>query len=282
MMVVASLALMAALDAGASQAQSTESAAAFYSRALGTMKQLAQPKSMRFNVDVRATGVGVQLQEDPKSYASLVVGFGSAFTGQGDWTASYRGESNRSIIERPHNTSLFAVSPIFNPTWLGAYDYLRYGLHGQPLPKLASPVPSATPLDGIKEIAVVSVVNPGAYDVSYAGNATCPSGAPGLHLRLVARTDPRAHPLTDVTVDPNTMRFCSMRFNIGNASGISLTGSFELHFGDRQGYWLVTDASSNLLFRLFGFGTKHAHLDLTYSDVEIPAVASGMDDDTSI
>ena len=270
MMIATALALTVAVDTGTSKAQSTESATSLYSRALGTMKQLQQPRSMRFKVDVHATGVGVQLREDPKNYASLVVGFGSAFTGQGDWTSLYSGETNRTTVERSHDSSLLAISPIFNPTWLGAYDWLRYGLHGQPpLSVMATPASIATPIDGMKEIAVVAAVNPGAYDVSYSGNAACPSGTPGLHLRLIARTDPRVHPLTDVTIDPITMRFCSMRFNIGNASGISLTGSFELHFGDRQGYWLVTDASSNLLFRLFGFGAKHAQLNLTYSNFEI-------------
>jgi hypothetical protein len=57
---------------------------------------------------------------------------------------------------------------------------------------------------------------------------------------------------------------CTVRFNIGQTGAVALTGSAELHFGDVEDLWLVTDGRIDLLARVFGIGAKHMALDVRY------------------
>lgn len=72
------------------------------------------------------------------------------------------------------------------------------------------------------------------------------------------------HPLTDVTIDLATTRFCSVRFSL------PLRGAYgysELHFGDVQGYWMTTSDHADMRAIL---GTLHFELYITYDEMRFP------------
>jgi hypothetical protein len=85
-------------------------------------------------------------------------------------------------------------------------------------------------------------------------------------LHLTAQVSPASHPLTDVVIDAHAGRICTMRFNLVRGNAFSLTGVFDLNFGERSGYWVVVDGAANVVFRVFGLGAKHASMSFAYTD----------------
>ena len=115
-------------------------------------------------------------------------------------------------------------------------------------------------------IGRVQSISPGAYAIEDGPVQPCPDGSSGRHLHLTARTQPEAHPLTDVVIDDRAGRICTMRFNLVRGNAFSLTGVFDLNFGDRDDYWVVIDGNAQVVFRIFGLGAKHASMEFRYTN----------------
>lgn len=251
-----------------------------YHQALTTMRQLPQPSKVAFTANLTATGMRMALVRvgGPNSdCGGLELGFGTTrqLTPTVAWTGLYTSSDDVTHISDSGQTFI-VTSPMYDPTWQGAYDWLRFGFQGTVLPRtcseravLAAPIPLVTPASTLPEIATVTVFAPSAYVITDAGPATCSDGAPGRHLHFVARADPANHPLTDVVVDSES-RFCSMRFNTGAASFMSMTGSFELHFAKIGPYWLVQSGTAAFTMRTFGIVTKNANVAFSYSNFSFP------------
>ncbi len=163
-------------------------------------------------------------------------------------------------------------TPIFNPTWSGVEAWMKYGFDGPPPGDAigqTSAAPSPTPNPhSPKTIAVVAAVDPGAYHIADGGSARCANGAPGHRLLLYALSKPEIHPLTSVVVDQATMRFCTMDFRMGAASGLSFTGAFELHLGAVGPYWLVQDGTADFQVRVLGLSAQHSRIAFAYSELD--------------
>jgi hypothetical protein len=232
-----------------------------------------------FHTTVTSSGAGVRLapsDRDPQR-AQIQVGFGTGMNSAASWQATYRAADDESTVTRSDAPPLRTTTPLFDPTWRGAYDWMRYGLQGAPpSPSTATSAPSAAPEAlPVPAIGRVVALGTGAYRVSDAGEAPCPGGTAGRRLHLVPWRDPAAHPLTDVIVDAQSMRFCWMRFNYGQTGALAMTGSFELRLGPVADYWAVTSGSAEFTLRMLGIGTKHIHLTFAYDDLRFspPAAA---------
>jgi hypothetical protein len=252
----------------------TPSIAAYYNSVLATMNALPTPGSVVFQTVVTASGIGVRLQEDD-GQAKLFVGLGGGYRARASWETHYDDPSHMTIAG-DGIANLRAFEPVFDPTWNGAFEMMKYGFDGNPaagasprpiaLDASPSPFPSSTDSTSspTSVIGHIRAIGTAFYRVEDAGSTVCPSGSVGRHLKLTPWRGPQDHPLTDVVVDAPSNRICRMRFNLGNKSTLSLTGTYETRFADFDGYWLVSGSDATLLYRVFGIGAKHAKLHFTY------------------
>ncbi|GAC1408270.1 MAG: hypothetical protein NVSMB64_16290 [Candidatus Velthaea sp.] len=249
-----------------------KSVSVYYNEVLATMNALPAPQTMLFRTSMTASGIGIRLSEEDGE-ARLLVGLGSGFKHDAFWDTRFESPDSTTVTLSDHH-DVGASSPLFNPTWNGAYDWLRYGLRGKSsdaADAVRSPVPVSSGSDinagdatAPATIGIVHAIGTAFYHVEDAGDAACASGSAARHLHLTAWNDARTHPVTDVYVDSASNRICMLRFNLGSASALSLTGSFELHFATVEKYWLVVDGEAQLLYRTFGIGAKHASLHIKY------------------
>lgn len=240
-----------------------ESPADVYVRALGVMQSLPEPPYLTYQSTFSSPTV--QINVAPYGGAGalfLALGRGPSAVA---WRTDYYGPTAQAVLVLQNGTKLNALSPIFNPTWRGAYDWLRYGLQGRPALGAQSAQPAST---GLKTIAALTALSPGAYDVDAGGAQMCPGGTSGVHLRFHPRFDPDAHPLTDVVIDDASNRICSMRFRIGSKGLVyAMTGFMELHFAQAGRYWLVSGGSGDIVMQFFGEAYRHGSIDFAYTGV---------------
>jgi hypothetical protein len=248
-----------------------------YAASLAVMNSLPQPRFVHFITAVDSQGVGVHLDSE-SNFAEFEVGFGSAFKRAVAWDTDLRVADIKALVKNESGKLLEIHSPVFKPVWPGAYQWVRYGLQG---PVIAPPPISAsddasstTQIPDSTVIGRVASIAPSAYRIEDGAPEACPGGDPGRHLHLTALRSPEKYPLTDVIVDGASQRICRMSFDLGKSSAFSLTGTFQLDFGESSGYWMVKDGTAHLLFRLFGFGTKHADVNFVYQDVTVSPTAS--------
>lgn len=237
----------------------------YYAQALAVMRALPQPAKVTVSVSAVGNGVGVYAGpgKNPEDARYAWVQFGSEFsTTAASWSDTFDYASDSATVDTQNAKALIGIGPLFDPTWYGAYDWLRYGLDGRPHPSAAGSAPAPDPR--LETIATLTVMAPGAYRVSDAGARPCPSGEAGHHLQFAAREDWTRHPLTDVTIDERTMRFCSVRFRIDPKHVRGGTGIAQIDFADVSGYWLETESRIDFLGRIFGIGVRHVSIDLTY------------------
>jgi len=260
--VALSMLLTAALQCASATAQESPSDA--YVSALRIMQALPEPPYATFESNFQAPAMHINLAAW-QGYATLYLLLNKDVVSNVSWRTEYHADAHLTTLRTANGTQLVALSPIFDPTWSGAYDWLRYGLQGAPAPASASAQQNPT---GLRTIALVTAISPGAYDVDDAGAAQCPSGSPARHLHLRARFAPEDHPLTDVIIDQTTNRFCSMRFTIGSSGLVyTMIGFMELHFGQVGKYWLVTGGNGNIAMQFFGQTYKESPITFNYSGV---------------
>lgn len=252
------------------------SATQYYESALSAMNSMPEPAYVRYTIDIVGNGVGVGLDVRNDGSAGILLAL-AAGQHQKHWQADYRNADQAVRLSWGDHGHAYSHSPLFDPTWTGMHSWLKYGVQGAPAqsgPSGPSAPPTAAPssVPSITEIAYVTAVSAGAYNVSDAGSDKCSNGDSGYKAHLSPRSDPSAHPLTDVVIDTQTRRFCSMRFALRGGSGaLNTTGFVELHFGQVGNYWLVTDGLSDIEARVFGLGFRHASITFTHANLVMPA-----------
>lgn len=228
------------------------------------MQALPEPPYVTFQSAFSSPAMRIQVAPY-EGYGALYLSIG-AEPSDVAWRTEYNTAAGRITLETASGTKLAALSPVFNPTWHGAYDWVRYGLQGAPAKQAQAAAQNGA--SGIKTIAAVTALSPGAYDVEPAGAQTCPDGTPGDHLRMHARLDPAAHPLTDVVIESSSDRICSMRFHLAGAGLVySMTGWMQLDFRQIGKYWLIGGGNGEIAMQFFGEEYKHAPLAFAYSSV---------------
>lgn len=252
-------------------AKGAPSARSYYEASVRAMSAVKAPKAITFREAVTTTNISLYVSNDARG--NLVFGLGlGGINGTDFWDVvgyPLDGESNISL-EKQHFVSK-TPSPLFDPTWNGAYRWLRYGILGVQPPTRASAsraLPSKHRSTS-NVIATVMAIGSSFYDVTDAGASACPgSNDAGHALHLIARDDPTMHPLTDVIVDVKTHRFCSMRFALRGRSGFfGATGYIELHFAKLDGYWLVHDGVVDVEERFLGIGLKQGTISFKIDDL---------------
>jgi hypothetical protein len=227
------------------------------------MRALPQPSKVTVSVRASTDGLGIYAgpsKEDPNT-ATFQAGSGYSQTST-TWAETFDSASDSATVDTQTAKALHGEGPLFDPTWTGAYDWLRYGLDGRRHQRSAQTAPSPDPQ--LKTIATLTVLAPGAYRVTDAGAQPCPDGSAGHHLQFAAKGDWTRHPLTDITVDERTMRFCSVVFRIDPQHIHGATGTVQLDYADTGGYWLETHNRVVVLARLFGIGVRHLNIEAYY------------------
>ena len=247
-----------------------------YATTIATMRDLPEPPYLTFVVNVTLQGnVTTEVLSRHGVAVLRIWGAKAVAEGKGQksgsWATSHRASDDLGSVANTPRSHLLAHSPLFNPTWTGAYDWLRYGIEARPLTPNSTPQPSAESEKNLKSIGYVQALGPSAYRITSANPARCPGGQDGRHLRLAARRgDVWVHPLTDVTIDLASTRFCSMRFHspVNDAGGVSFA---ELHFGIVNGYWVTTNVDTDWrTFGQFGIGGRRAEWHITYDEMRFP------------
>lgn len=237
----------------------------YYAQSLAVMRSLPQPAKVAATVSATGDGVGVYIgpAKGPEDAGYALFQGGSQFSATSvSWTETYDSAADSASVNIENAPSLLGIGPLFDPTWNGAYDWLRYGLDGRPHAKPSIAAPTADP--NLKTITTLTVMAPGAYRVSDAGAQQCPGGTPGHHLQFASRTDWVRHPLTDITIDERTMRFCSLSFRIDPKHVRGGTGTVQIDYAGTSGFWFETRAHIDFLARMFGIGLHHFGIEVTY------------------
>ncbi len=246
------------------------SAEQYYATAIETMRDLPQPSFATYDVQLHITGMGISLTRQPNGKASLSVGWGRSMKPEAFFSAAYRKSDDLTSVQTPQGWGT-TRSPLFNPTWYGVNDWIRYGFDGRPESATAAPPPTPD-ANGLQTIAAVRTMGIAFYDVSDAGAATCANGDPAHRVHLIARRDPLDHPLTDAVIDERTNRFCYVRLAMHQsivAAGYS--GTFELNLADVDGESLVRSGTIEFVVRAMGFGVKYVRMTFAYDHFSFPA-----------
>jgi hypothetical protein len=247
-----------------------------YVTAVQAMRALAIPAKVAYHSVWTSTGGGFAIRQDDTRVV-IEGGIGRAFLQHADYDVTFASEGRIITVATPTDHLRGTGSRLLDPTWAGAYDILRYGLHGEspivaapaaapaassaPLAVASSPAPETTTL------GTVVAISPAFYHVTDRGSTVCSNGDPGRALALAAYSDPRAHPLTAVTIDTTNDRFCAMQFNLNETGVLGVTGDYGLTFAQTGGYWLVSGGFADISARVMGISAKHVVLHWTNSAI---------------
>lgn len=269
--VLASIAFVVARTPAASAAE-PPSATQYYVRAIEAMRNLAQPNFASYDVHVHATGMGFTLTREPDGKASIGLTLPRRDTKpDATFAAAYRKSDDLTSVQTAQKLWGIIRSPIFNPTWNGIEDWIRYGLNGRPNSATAQPLPT-TDRNGLPVIAAVRAMGVAFYDVSDEGAATCANGDAAHRVHLIARKDPLDHPLTDALIDEHTGRLCYTRFEMRQSIvAAGYTSTIELNIGDVNGNALVRSGKIDVVVRAVGIGVKRFMMTFAYDHIAFPA-----------
>lgn len=218
--------------------------AAYYQAVLLRMRSLREPSFAHYRTVVYGESGSIVVARGDRGDAQIALV--SAPPGQYAWDAAYRASDSRVSIELGDGKHAISTFPLFDPTWNGAFEWLRHGMAEVAPAATASPVtpasPSAQPSATEPPIvAVVTAIGTSFYDIADGGEATCPDGKPARRLRLRAKDDSLEHPLTQALVDDSSQRICTMRFHEHLASpAVVFDADIELHFAQTGAYYLVS------------------------------------------
>jgi len=249
-----------------------------YVRAVALMRALPEPAYVEYTTSYQSDGnMHFGVSRVRERYAFFYVQIGGKDDAPRAFPTRVRTSDDRRAISLNGKPAIVRT-PLFDATWNGVYDWLRYGIEGAPLADPASsPVPSAAPAAQPAPSASLPPVIGGVqafssryYTIADAGTRACRDGAPGRRLSLAAKADPDAHPLTEVVLDPAS-RICLVHFRLGRKGAASFTGDFELAFGTVGEYWLVRDGTADFAARMLGIRGGHAHVAFRYGEVTFPA-----------
>src|SRR5271154_4330789 len=191
LLAIALFALGSALPTHATQPPSAEQ---YYANSIATMRSLSQPNFATYDVQVRTTGGHLAIERQPNGVASIELTIDRHGKPDVNFSAAYRKSDDLTSVETPQGWGVISA-PLFDPTWNGVYDWIRYGLNGRPDSATAAPLPTPA-AGGLPVIGAVRAMSVAFYDVSDGGAATCANGDPAHRVHLIARNDPLDHPLT--------------------------------------------------------------------------------------
>ena len=245
------------------------SATRYYTEALETTRNVPKPATVSYMEHITSHGMRFLIAPS-HGEAQFAIGYGRDMRTAQDVPVCFDAATHGVQLQFDKGSYRIRVA-MFNATWYGIEDWLKYGFDGAPpdAPNaVAAPAPKPSPAatDGPQTIAVVSAVDPGAYTISDGGQVACSDGAPGHRLLLRALRDPDRHPLTSVVVDSGSMRFCTMDFRMGAPGALSLTGQFEVHFRAVGPYWLAHDGTADFEARALGTSAQHSHITFAYDN----------------
>jgi hypothetical protein len=243
-----------------------------YSNALEAMSAVQQPPFVTYRAVVSAGRTSLKVVELPDGHAKPMFQQSDYPFGQSSWLVAYRNADERAAIDLGNDERAVSTQAIFNPTWAGAYAWVRHGListiDATPPPPNAEP--TETPQETMPTIAIVSVLGTAYYRVEDRGPSRC-DGRPAHALHLIAWRDADKHPLTDVVIDRATGRFCDVRISFeGGDYELSMYGSVLLHFADVQSFYLVTTATFDIVVRHEGLYLNRGRVDVRYEDERVP------------
>jgi len=243
-----------------------------YARAVEHMKALPQPPNATYAVDIHVDGAGFLLDRKPDGRAEIgfVVGDRNAKP-DGSFQAAYRSSDGLTALQTKPGQWADTTDPLFDPTWSGISDWIRYGLHGRPA--TATPMPSPTPAaqaTAVPEIAAVTAFGVAYYDVYDRGVKSCANGDPGHAVHLIAHRDPADHPLTDATIDLSTGELCALSFAVRQAGPVSLRASIDLDLGTVNDQPVVTHESFVITVHVLAFAVKQIKAIATYHNFAFP------------
>jgi len=238
---------------------------------------MPSPPLVAYTVTVTSTGAAFLVALDPAS-GEAEFGFSIAdaigYTSR-SWLAVVRTSDVVTAVELDGGYARSRY-PIFDPTWSGAYEWLRFGFDGRP-PATPAPgasvAPAAEDAAGPSVIAVVRAISSGAYRVDDRGTEACEDGQNGKHLRLEPTGDPDRYPATDLVLRSGDDRICTMRFDLRPTQFWALAGTVELHFAQIGGYEVVGDGRLQFSARIRGIGKRRVTMRMLYSDFSFPSRA---------
>lgn len=247
--------------------------AQYYARALDVMNALPQPASATYDLDMRANvGMNTYCPHPTETADSTAfsIGWGPRMKKHLIVHARYTLSGDRAEFQQSNGAYCRDDVALFKPEWASVDDWVRYGLLGTPaqLPKIPAATPAPAPAATIPTIATVKAIAPYAYRIYDMGARDCPNGSAGHALHLIARSDPDEHPLMDVVIERDTMRFCMMRFRLVGATvaGTGAKGDAALDFGESAGYWAVVHENMAISLRMLGAALKTFTFDFTFSN----------------
>jgi hypothetical protein len=273
---IAAAACFAAL-CGAVPAPAAEppTAKELYRQALVVMNDLKEPPYVTYRVEGTSEGLSAEVTTRG-GCAHLEETFGNS---RHQWTARHRTLDSKTELVDVADGRRFVVDhdryvANFDPTWLTTYRALRHPIdhpcETPPALNLPTPVPTIDPAaPALKTIGTVVALGPGIYDVEDRGAAACPNGDPGHALHLWSHTHNPRQELSDVVIDLRWMRFCTIRFGSRNGAGFG-SATFEQHFADVGGYWIMTDGVVEITARVAGIAAGHGVWRYRLSDFEFP------------
>ena len=248
------------------------SATTYYEAAIAAMQRLPEPRAAIFTTQFHSNALAYFLTTTKGGYTILEVEWGGnvAALGNERYRTWMRARSDRTLNVDAKGKHYYSTSPVYVPTWPGAYDFLRYGWGGKGSPN-KTVHPTVPPPPGLKTIAVVSAISPGAYHIADRGAALCPDGSAGHALHLTALYDPAIHTLSRVIIDAKTMRICSLRFNIHESMvAVALGGYVQMNFGEVGDYWMVRTSKIEMAIHALGIQVKHGSATIAYSAMTFP------------
>ncbi len=260
--------MIGALVAAALAASTPEQA---YVSAVAAMRALPIPAVVSYHSVWTTIGGGIRIVQNG-AHVVLEGGPGRGFQSHAEYDIRF--ETGSRTIEVTTSTDRLrgTGSRLFDPTWIGAYEILRYGLHGEP-PATPSPAPAAeatvapNPSGTSAEpttIASVIAISPAFYQITGDGSGVCPNGDAGRALGLRALGDARAHPLNEVTIDVTNGLFCTMRFNLDEPGVLGVTGDYTIRFTQIGDFWLESSGVADISARVLGIAAKHVVLRWEY------------------
>jgi len=251
-----------------------------YLRALGAMSDLKQPTYVTYRLEGRSEGLEGDLVAGRTCL--LQVTFGKK-TETDQWIIRYRtSDDETEILDSADDHRYVADGPAFDPTWNGSYrslthqriySYSECNAVPPQGPSAPAPMPSApsTPSDErLRTIATVTVLGPGIYNIEDRGGAACPDGDAGRALHLWSHIKNPSHQLSDVIIDLQSTRFCMVRFGRPAGAGLGAGLTWEVHYGNVQGYWMETDGSIEATLRALGIVASHGIWRFRLLDMQFP------------
>ncbi len=259
----------------ASAATSSLSPLDLYRRAVNTMSKLDEPAYVAFNLT--AISQGLQTELSPLCMPCLHVR--ANFANSVHWSVVHRTADYLNAVRNDADGKRYvSYNPDVDPTWYGTFRALRTGMittiGDYTVPPAPAPIVRSTPRPAkpstLRTIAAIRVIGPGIYRVSDNGTMPCPNGDPGHALHLTSRADNPREQLSDVIVDLRSMRFCMVRLTLAGPTMHSGNASWEEHFGDVGGYWMVTDGLYRMQPRINGMLYRGFHWAFRLTDMRFP------------